>query len=726
MSSKCPYQMLAAFNKKNVKLPAENQLLSQYKNHHQHMKNIFLFTAIVLNTGVVNAQSPISDYLSVPFPNNLVGSKNGKTIAWVFNDKGSRNIYMADAAGNNVNRITNYSGDDGMDLGDIQLSSNGEQIIFVRGNPPNNKGETANPALLQTSTERVIYSINNTGGELKKINTGTGPQISPDGKLLAFISGGQIWLASLTDTTAKPQKLFQSRGNQSGIQWSPDAQAIAFVSNRVDHSFIGLYQMTSKAVQFIETSVDLDGYPAWSPDGKQIAYIRIPNIHNELPFTPIRESNPWSIRVYDIESGNINEIWKASTGRGSVLFTELPVGNKLLWWGAGQQLVFSYEKDGWVHLYALDKGSKIPRLLTPGNGEVENVNLSANRQTIYYTTNIGDIDRRHIWQVSVASGKSKQITTGKENEWWPVETDNGFAFLHSSATRPAWPAVWHNNVQGNVATGLYPKNFPANLVEPTAITITASDGFKSNAQLFLPANYDAAKKYPAIIFLHGGSRRQMLLGFHYSQYYSNAYAFNQYFAQNGYIVVALNYRSGIGYGLDYREALNYGAAGASEVKDLLAAGVYLQKRNDVAANKIALWGGSYGGYLTAHGLSQAPTVFATGVDIHGVHNWNDEIPTFAPWYDYAKFPEMAKLALLSSPVIHIKNWKAPVLLIHGDDDRNVPFSESVNFAELLRKQQVTVEQLILPDEVHFFLLHKNWVKVYEASFEFINRQLKIK
>ena len=690
------------------------------------MKNIILFITIALNAVAVNAQTTISDYLSAAFPTNLVSSKNGKAIAWVFNDKGSRNIYLADAAGNNAKRITNFFGDDGMDLGNIQLTSNGEQIIFVQGNPPNNEGETANPALLQISTQRVIYSINSTSGQLRKISTGNSPQISPDDKSLAYISGGQIWFASLTDTAAQPYKLFQSRGSQSAIQWSPDGHAISFVSDRGDHSFVGLYQIASKALQFVETSLDLDGYPAWSPDGKQIAYLRIPNIHNQLPFTPVRESNPWSIRVYDIESGKINEVWKASRGKGSVLFTDLPAGNQLLWWGAGEQLIFPYEKDGWVHLYALDKGSKTPRLLTPGNGEVENVNLSNDRQTIFYTTNIGDINRRHIWQVAIATGKATQITTGKENAWGAFETENGFAFLHSSATRPAWPAVWKNNVQANIATDLFPKSFPENLVEPTAITLTASDGFKSNAQIFLPANYDPTKKYPAVIFLHGGSRRQMLLGFHYSQYYSNAYAFNQYFAQNGYIVMALNYRSGIGYGLEYREALNYGAAGASEVKDLLAAGVYLQKRKDVVSNKIALWGGSYGGYLTAHGLSQAPLLFAVGVDIHGVHNWNDEIPTFAPWYDYAKFPAMAKLALLSSPVTHIKNWKAPVLLIHGDDDRNVPFSESVNFAELLRKQNVMVEKLILPDEIHSFLLHKNWIKVYDASFEFISKKLKSK
>ncbi|MEO5906138.1 MAG: prolyl oligopeptidase family serine peptidase, partial [Saprospiraceae bacterium] len=410
---------------------------------------------------------------------------------------------------------------------------------------------------------------------------------------------------------------------------------------------------------------------------------------------------------------------------GSVLFTDLPAGNNLLWWGANHQLIFPYEKDGWVHLYSLDEGNKIPRLLTPGNGEVEKVTLSNDGQTIYYTTNIDDIDRRHIWQVNISSGKAVSITKGSNIEWSPVETANGIAYLHSSATRPAWPAFLRNNVSTDIAADLFPKDFPSDLVQPKTISITASDGIKTTADLFLPNSYVPSKKYPVLIFLHGGSRRQMLLGFHYSQYYSNAYALNQYFARNGYIVIALNFRSGIGYGLDFREALNYGAAGASEVKDLLATGSYLQNRSDVDANKIALWGGSYGGYLTAHGLAQAPDVFATGVDIHGVHDWNDVIRPSAPWFDYAKYPELTKTALLSSPVSYINNWKAPVLLIHGDDDRNVPFSESVNFAELLRKKNIHVEQLVFPDEVHSFLLYKNWVKAYEATFEFINRQLKV-
>jgi len=661
----------------------------------------------------------IESYLSPPFPSELTVSKNGKSLCWVFNNKGSRNIYVSTSKGENVKQVTNYAGDDGMEIN--QLAFADDRIIYVRGNTSNNRGETANPAFLQTSTERVIYIIDQTGNP-RKISAGSSPTVSPDEKSIAFISGGQIWLTSLADTS-KPQKLFSSRGGQSDIRWSPDGKKIAFVSDRGDHSFVGIYDMSTNSVDFIETSVDQDFSPAWSADGNFLAYIRVPNIHNQLPFTPVREANPWSIRLYDVKNGAAKEIWKASPGKGSAFVGDLPVADGFLWW-SGNQLVFPYEKDGWIHLYALNTQNENVRLLTGGEGEVENVELSRDRQSIYYTTNIGDINRRHIWQVDVANGRAEQLTKGDGIEWSPVPVENGLAILHSSAVKPAWPGLVEDGSIRDLSTESFPKEFPSTLVKPQAVTITAKDGMKATGDLFLPPNYKANEKHPAVIFLHGGSRRQMLLGFHYSNYYSNAYALNQFFSNKGYIVLSLNYRSGIGYGLNFREAVNYGAAGASEVNDLIGAGFYLQKRTDVDAKRIALWGGSYGGYMTAHGLAQAPQIFATGVDIHGVHNWNDEIPTFAGWYDYAKFPEMARMALRSSPVTYVKNWKGPVLLIHGDDDRNVPFSQSVNIAEILRSQGVRVEQLIFPDEVHSFLLYRSWVKAYNATFEFIDRQLK--
>ena len=216
----------------------------------------------------------------------------------------------------------------------------------------------------------------------------------------------------------------------------------------------------------------------------------------------------------------------------------------------------------------------------------------------------------------------------------------------------------------------------------------------------------------------------MLLGFNYGDYYHKSYALNQYLASKGYVVLAVNYRSGIGYGMEFREALDYGATGASEYADVVGAGLYLKSREDVNGSKIGLWGGSYGGYLTALGLARASDLFACGVDIHGVHDWNVVVRNFIPSYDATKRTEWAKVAFESSPMNFMNGWKSPVLLIHGDDDRNVPFSETVTISESLSEKGVYYEQLIFPDDVHSFLLHKNWLACYKATAEFFDRFLK--
>jgi dipeptidyl aminopeptidase/acylaminoacyl peptidase len=186
----------------------------------------------------------------------------------------------------------------------------------------------------------------------------------------------------------------------------------------------------------------------------------------------------------------------------------------------------------------------------------------------------------------------------------------------------------------------------------------------------------------------------------------------------------VNYRSGIGYGMKFREALNYGATGGSEFNDVMGAGLYMRSRTDVDPRRIGLWGGSYGGYLTAMGLARASDLFAAGVDMHGVHDWNITIRNFVPAYDPAARPDAARLAFESSPLSSVKTWRSPVLLIHGDDDRNVPFSETVHLVEALRNQGVEFEQLIFPDEIHDFLNFSDWVRAYHASADFFDRHLK--
>lgn len=214
----------------------------------------------------------------------------------------------------------------------------------------------------------------------------------------------------------------------------------------------------------------------------------------------------------------------------------------------------------------------------------------------------------------------------------------------------------------------------------------------------------------------------MLLGYHYMGYYSNAYAMNQYLASLGYIVLSVNYRSGIGYGLNFREALNYGASGASEYNDVQGAGLYMRSRADVDPARIGVWGGSYGGYLTALALARSSDLFAAGVDFHGVHDWSARLRSQGDG-DGAADPNVVRIAFESSPLASVKTWKSPVLLIQGDDDRNVAFSQTVRMAAALRDQGVEFEEHVFPDEIHGFLMHRSWITAYGLTSDFFGRHL---
>ena len=165
-----------------------------------------------------------------------------------------------------------------------------------------------------------------------------------------------------------------------------------------------------------------------------------------------------------------------------------------------------------------------------------------------------------------------------------------------------------------------------------------------------------------------------------------------------------------------------GARGASEYQDIVAAAKYLRSRDDIDDKRIGLWGGSYGGYLTALGLARDSDTFAAGVDLHGVHDWSLRI-SGANWIDYNS-RDAQKVALEASPVGSITKWRSPVLLIQGDDDRNVSFSQMVDLARRLREQNVEFEQLVFPDEVHDFLLQRDWLAAYHAGSDFFDRHLR--
>jgi dipeptidyl aminopeptidase/acylaminoacyl peptidase len=690
------------------------------ENRHVNKSCLVLFLAI----GSLYGADSIERYLNAPFASELLAAPGGGKVAWIVEERGARNIWVAAAPDYKGRRLTSYTEDDGQDLGDLAWSADGRFLVYARGGDLETNGDNPNPRNLPVTPEQAVFAISFDGGTAKKLSEGRGPVVSRDGRV-AFLKNGQIWMTTLDGSL--PAEAVHTKASSYELQWSPDGSALAFTSYRSDHAFIGVYRLANKTVIYLDPSVDRDTSPVWSPDSRRIAFTRRAS-SSVISVGPVRAAaNPWSIRIADAQSGSGREIWRADKGPGSA-FRGIEAQTQIFW-ADGNRIVFPWERDGWLHLYSVPSEGGRAEPLTPGEFEVEHVSLSRDRRALLYSSNQDDIDRRHVWRVAVTGGRPSPLLgtpLGEGLAWEPADVaDGAVAFLRSSANEISRASV---KIGGGPVRDMEPESmfadFPKDLVRPQQVIFPASDGLAIHGQLFMPPGSTAGAKHAAVIFFHGGSRRQMLLGYHYRRYYSNAYSMNQYLANLGFIVLSVNYRSGIGYGLNFREALNFGNSGGSEYNDVTGAGLYMASRPDVDPKRIGVWGGSYGGYLTAMALARASNLFAAGVDMHGVHDWSVRNDRALTALNVDELRDIERTALDSSPLADVKDWRSPVLLIHGDDDRNVAFNQTVRLVEALRAQGVEFEELIFPGEVHEFLLEESWIKAYRAAADFLGRKLK--
>ncbi|MDE2182234.1 MAG: S9 family peptidase [Alphaproteobacteria bacterium] len=676
--------------------------------------------------------------LSYPFVAEIASADHADRIAWVRVVDGVRNVWVAQGPSFAPKQVTQYTRDDGQEITQLAFSPDGRHLVYVRGgdhdaNWPAVDDLAPDPDSAPAQPKVTIWSAD--GRTPVKVAEGDHPAVTDDGRV-AFVKDHQVWLAHLSGK-AKPVQLCFDRGHADALKWSPDGRRLAFVSDRTDsnggnsdHSFIAVYAGKDAPLVYLAPSTGRDAMPVWSKDGTRIAFVRQPGAEG-APEPILKEvPHPWSIWVADAATGAGRKVWQSpDTLLGSYPETE---GEANLHWAAGDRLVFLAELDNWPHLYAISANGGTPSLLTPGPFMVEHVSESRDGRYLIYDANTGaqasDDDRRHLFRVSVDGENPAALTAGDGLQWSPVVAgDNSVAFVEAGAKAP--PSVAMIGLDGRGERDLHaapvPRDFPTEaLIVPRRVTFSSPDGLTIHGQLFQAAD---GRTKPGIIFVHGGPPRQMLLGWHYMDYYSNAYAVNQYLAAHGFTVLSVNYRLGIGYGRAFDHPDHAGPAGAAEYQDVLAGARYLQQVPGVDPARIGIWGGSYGGYLTALALARNSDVFKAGVDYHGVHDWSRFIEEWfgkpVKRYEKGDVDEAMKVAFDSSPIAAIDTWKSPVLLIQGDDDRNVPFSQTIDLARRLDARHIPYEELVIPNEIHGFLRHASWAEADKAGAAFLAKVL---
>jgi dipeptidyl aminopeptidase/acylaminoacyl peptidase len=576
------------------------------------------------------------------------------------------------------------------------------------------------------------------------------PQWSPDGKKIAFVSTrtDHSFVVVYDMATRTVKYMSPSVDFDTNPMWADGGKSVVFL-RRPGLSFAQQTQQGSGSIG-LPDGPGFQANPAGrgrgargATDATGAANAQPPRIADVpgLQRATFKGGYTLSVMKADVGSGDAREVWHNQPNdpiattlanarlAGDYVVFPLVVGGGRGGRGARGTTVDTPPPpagsvDEWDRYYSVNLASSDSRpvLLTTTDGLIEgltSVAISGDEKTLYYCTNAKDIERRHIWAVPVAGGTPRQVTTGAGIETSPAPLASGkiLATLSADWRMPQSLGVWPlTSTPPTAQRILFPaarKSFPIDAhVEPQLILTKAADGLEIHSQLFLPSDLKSGERRPAIVFVHGGPARQMLLGYHYMQFYHWAYGINQWLANQGYVVLSINYRSGIGYGRSFRTAPNTGGSGNAEYQDVVAGGKYLQARSDVDPNRVGIWGLSYGGVLTSQALARNSDIFKAGVDLAGVHLWGSSL-------------DPDSVSFKSSTIGAIDGWKSPVLLVHGDDDRNVAFQQTTGLVQLLRQRDVYYELIVFPDDTHESMLHSRWMYTLGRMETFLKKFLGV-
>ena len=391
-------------------------------------------------------------------------------------------------------------------------------------------------------------------------------------------------------------------------------------------------------------------------------------------------------------------------------------------------LWFTSEKPGYMHLFTLDAAGANPEVkaLTSGNWEIANVALSMDRRTFYLTTTEAGAGERHVYSMPVQGGPRTRLTTALGAHASEVAPDGTMlATVYSAGNKP--PEVYvgslDNDLAKRVTTSPSAEWLAGKWLDPKVVLVPARDGVKVPSRLYRPEDLGAKPhaRRPAVIFVHGAGYLQN--AHHYWSNYYREYMFHHLLASKGYVVLDVDYRGSAGYGRDWRTAI-YRHMGGADLEDIVDGARYLVKEQGVDPNRIGVYGGSYGGFITLMGMFTTPGTFAAGAALRPVTDWAHYNHGYTS--NILNVPQTdAEAYKKSSPIYFAEGLKGALLICHGVVDTNVHFSDSVRLAQrLIELRKDNWELAMYPVENHGFEEETSWADEYNRIFKLFERELK--
>ena len=446
-----------------------------------------------------------------------------------------------------------------------------------------------------------------------------------------------------------------------------------------------------------------------------------------------------SVAVISIRAADNTERWLArldpATGKTTVLdhikdeawVREVNGGQG--WLPDNKRIWFLAEHDGWMHLYTVDATAASParQQLTSGKFELEQADLSPDGKTFYIVSTEPHPGERQTYSLSVDGGPRTRITTPVGNNQGVISPDSTmFGLVMSSSNRPPEVFLMPNRpgaAATRVTTSPKPEWLTYNWVEPQLITYRSRDGKDVYARLFTPEMVGARRdpKAPAVVFVHGAGYAQNAHKY-WSTYYRE-YMFHHLLASRGYVVLDPDYRASAGYGRDWRTAI-YRWMGGHDLNDVVDGAAYLVRSHKVSANRIGVYGGSYGGFITLMALFTSPDTFAAGAALRPVTDWSHYNHGYTS--NILNEPQSdAEAYRKSSPIYFAAGLKAPLLIAHGMVDTNVHFQDSVRLVQrLIELRKENWEIAPYPVEDHGFVEATSWADEYKRILRLFETNLK--